>query len=211
MMKKQVFIYITFLVVGLIAGYFLNSFGVSNAYVRWKFGASELEINLKEDMIDSETFLTKLFSEEFSKQGTIGWLKLNAGLYAVNDHELTGQIAKLDVDLPISESYRNISQQRLGPWAYQIDSVLIGVPDSTYQPAKGYANVCESGPYRGHKIVIYNLDQTKRIEVQATGQYACPNGLKYPNVQLNAKDAAYLLGYSNFQKYEKAIVVIDDE
>ncbi|MFC2137111.1 hypothetical protein ACFLTE_02945 [Bacteroidota bacterium] len=209
--KNRIFLYITFLVIGIVIGYLINTLGITETTISWTYGDSKLEIDLKEDMEDSETFLEKLFSTEFSKEGTIGWLKHNKGLYKATDIDLANEIEKLTVDEPISEQLRKISQQRKGPWTYHIDTILIGVPPIVNQPKEGFANVCETGDYLGQKLKVYDINQRNSIEVFATGRYECPSELKYPDLQLSAKDAEKLLGTSEFLKYETAIILIMNE
>ncbi len=209
--KKHIFFYITFLIIGIVIGYLINTIGITDAKVKWTYGESKLEIDLKEDMESSEIFLEKLFSTEFSEEGTLGWLKKNKGLYKVSDIDLAKEIESLSVNEPISESLRKISQRRKGPWTYQVDTISIGVPALQFQPKEGFANVCECGNYLGQKLKVFDLNQRKSIEVFASGRYACPRELKYPDLQLCAKDAERLLGTSEFLKYEKAIILIMNE
>jgi len=204
----RIFIYITILLIGVIIGYLINTLGITETNISWTYGESKLEIDLKEDLEDSETFLEKLFSTEFSEEGTTGWLKHNKNLYKPTDIDLANKIEELSVDEPISEQLRKICQQRKGPWTYQVDTILIGVPPIVNQPKKGYANVCETGKYIGQKLKIFDINQRNSIEVFATGRYECPDKFKYPDLQLCAEDAERLLGTSEFLKYEKAIILI---
>ena len=162
-------------------------------------------------MEDSETFLEKLFSTEFLEEGTLGWLKHNKSLYKPTDIDLANKIEALSVNEPISEQLRKISQQRKGPWTYQVDTILIGVPPISNQPKKGFVNVCETNDYLGQKLKVYDINQRNSIEVFATGRYECPIELKYPDLQLCAEDAERLSGTSEFLKYETAIILIMNE
>jgi muramoyltetrapeptide carboxypeptidase LdcA involved in peptidoglycan recycling len=72
--------------------------------------------------------------------------------------------------------------------------------------------VCESGIFFRKKIEVFLPDQPdKKITLQASGRYACPNGYKFPDIQLSREDAKKLFGYSDFSKYETAAAVVIQE
>ena len=196
------------LIIGLTVGWFLSKEGVKTTDIHWKFGENELSINMEQDLADAQTLLDKIFSEDFSRQGTLEWLKLNQNLYNPTDPEIVPKISSLKYDDLVSKELRNLSLSREGPWAYQLDTVRIGIPPSELQPRKGYANVCENGKYFTQKLRVLSLDLVQSVEVAATGRYECPKKLKYPDIQLNAEDAARLLGTVNFSKYEQGMALI---
>ena len=117
---------------------------------------------------------------------------------------------ELDENDIVSSRLRELSISRKGPWSYQWDTVLISIPAKEFQPRPGFANVCESGKFLRNDLEVYNIDQTHSIKVTATGKYACPEGLKHPDIQLNVEDAIKLLGSSNFSKYETGIALISN-
>lgn len=196
------------LLVGIVIGWILTNSLISKTDIKWKFGNSELSINLAQDLIDCPTMLSKMFSEDFSKEGTIGWLKQHQNLYEPTDPDIVSKFGSLEYDHMVSQRLRDLSIKRKGPWAYQLDTIRIGIPAEADQPPIGCANVCETGNYFTRKLRILNLDQTREIEVKATGKYECPANLKYPDIQLNVKDAQELLGTINFSQYELGIVLI---
>jgi len=207
-MYKYIIAGITGLVIGITIGWALLQSGTKQTDIKWKFGNNELNINLDQDLVDAPTFLKKIFSQNFSKDGATSWLKNNQQLYHYTDPEIVNEFESLEFDILVSEELRKLSRFRKGPWAYQFDTVRIGIPDSIYQPKSGFANVCESGKFLRQNIKIFNMDQSRSIEVTATGKYECPDGFKYPDIQLNAKDAFRLLGSQNFSKYEQGIALI---
>lgn len=199
---------VSLIIGGAITGFYMSSGGNKKTEIKWTILGQELTLNMEEDLANHEKMLDKLFSEEFAMNGTKAWLKKYQNLYDPRDPELAARIAKMDYDEMISEQLRDISQKRKGPWAYQYDTIQIGVPAEADQPKEGYANVCENGDYYNQRLRVLTMDQSKDILVTATGKYACPDGFKFPNIQLNAKDAERLLGTTNFSKYEQGIILI---
>ena len=194
--------------VGMLVGWNLERSGTKRSNIKWKFGENELEIDLEQDMLDASTFLGKIFSEDFSKDGAVGWLKKTRKIFHYTDPDLVDELSKLEVEHLLSVKLRSLSQGRKGPWSYQFDTVYVSIPAKGYQPKEGLANVCESGKFLRNKVQLYNLDQNRSITIFASGKYACPEGLKHSDIQLNAKDAKALLGSKNFSKYERGIALI---
>ncbi len=196
------------LLIGIAIGFIFLKSGIKKSDIKWKFGDNELNINLEQDLVDASAMLSKIFSEDFSKKGTIAWLKENQNLYLPTDPDLVSTFTTLKYDHLVSKELRELSIRRVGPWSYQYDTVLIGIPAEEDQPKEGFANVCENGDYFTQRLRILTMDQTLKIEVIATGKYECPAGLKFPDIQLNATDAKKLLGTINFSKYEQGIALI---
>ncbi len=199
------------IIISVLVIYLTGGAGKKKTEIKWNIMGQELSINMEEDLIDHKTLLSKLFSEDFSKSGAKDWLKKNENLYEITDPDLAKQIALLDYNSTVSKELRELSLKRLGPWAYQFDTVFIGIPELADQPREGFASVCRNENYPGKRLKIYNLDLTKSIEVLATGKYDCPAGLKFPDIQLNVNDAALLLGTINFSQYEKGIALVLSE
>ena len=194
--------------IGMLMGWNMEQAGVAKSKVKWKFGENELEIDLEKDVESAPTLMSKIFSEDFSRDGAIGWLKKNHGLYHFSDPGLADEIKELDKDDLMAVRLREICQSHTGPWAYRVDTVILSIPARGYQPKEGFAHACESGKFFRNKVQVYNLDQEEKIEVFVSGKYACPEGLRHSDIQLNTKDAKKLLGTNNFSKYEKGIAVI---
>lgn len=174
----------------------------------WKFGESELKINVKQDLVGSEVLLKKIFDTPFAKAGTIAWLKSTQGLFPSTDPELADQIGKLTVDTPLAKRLLELSQERKGPWKQVAKEVSIGIPEGRNQPREEQANVCGNGPFRGAKLVLEDPTRSRIITVQAAGVYDCIEGLTFPDIQLNATDGQKLFGDSRFSKYQKALAAI---
>jgi len=204
----------TCLLIGLAIGFNLGGDGsaMKKTAVSWKYGDSELVIDLDKDLADDKTLLNKIFSEEYSAAGAVSWLKRVRNLFSPDDPTLAEKLAELDYDSPAARELRELKNRRKGPWAYQTQEVRIGIPDREYQPFSNYANVCESGIFYRHKIEVFLPDQPdKKITLNATGRYACPEGYDFPDIQLSLEDAKKLFGYDNFSKYEIAAAVVIQE
>lgn len=196
------------LLIGLAIGWALLDSGTKSTDITWKFGENELKIDLKQDLKDVTTLLEKIFSKKFSKDGTLPWLKENQDLYLTTDVDILKKISALEFDGFVAKGLREISFEREGPWAYQIDTIRIGIPPKEYQPKRGFANVCENAKYFGERIKVFRLDLSESIILNATGKYECPKQLKFPDIQLSHADAERLLGTKNFSKYENGMALV---
>jgi hypothetical protein len=196
------------LAIGMAVGYALLQSGTQKADIKIKYGENELNINLDKNQVEAAKILEQIFSEDFSKQGTLKWLKDHQHLYQPLDPAIVPEIAAMNYDDLVAEKLRDLSIRRIGPWEYQFDTVFIGIPDSAHQPRQDFANACANGRYFMKKIRIYSMDQLREIEVLATGKYDCPPGYKFPDIQLNYKDAERLLGNYKFDQYERAMALI---
>lgn len=200
------------LLVGLAIGFNVSGTEAKNTLISWKYGDAELKIDLEKDMADDQTLLGKIFSQKFSAAGATGWLKDEQGLFPFNDPALAKKLELLGFDEPAARELRALRNRRAGPWAYQAKDVKIGIPPRDVQPYSGYANVCESGIFYRKSVEIFLPDAPdKRITVQASGRYACPDGYDFPDIQLSREDALTLFGYDNFSKYETAAAVVIQE
>lgn len=200
------------LLAGLAVGWGLSGTEAKTTDIRWKYGDAELVIDLEKDMADDETLMNKIFSKEYSAAGATEWLKGNRELYHFADTDLAGKLSGLDYDSPAARELRQLRDQRQGPWAYQSQEIKVSIPEREVQPFSGYANVCESGIFFRKKIEVFLPDRPdKKITLQASGRYACPEGYKFPDIQLSREDAKKLFGYDNFSKYETAAAVVIQE
>ncbi|HEY5993993.1 MAG TPA: hypothetical protein VIU46_05260 [Gallionellaceae bacterium] len=204
-----------YLVVGsttFAAGFFLSwvllNHNTSTSDLQWKFGKSEFAINVKQDLTTPDALLRKIFSDSSAKEGTISWLKTNQKIFPAADPDLAYQIELLKPDSNLAKLLRDISEHKKGPWEQLAQTVSVGVPAKANQPRRTFASVCESGAYRGRKILLEDITGTRRITVQATSLYPCPKGLKNPDIQLNAVDAKSLFGDASFQKHGAARAAI---
>ncbi|MEO0733003.1 MAG: hypothetical protein AAFZ52_09220 [Bacteroidota bacterium] len=186
--------------------------GAKQTAISWKYGDAELVIDLEKDLADDETLLNKIFSKQFSAAGATDWLKNKQDLYLYSDPDLADKLTELPFEDPASRALRELRLRRKGPWAYQAQDVRIGIPIREDQPFSSYANVCESGIFFRKKVDIFLPDRPDRkITVNATGRYACPEGYDFPDIQLSREDAKKLFGYDDFSKYEEAAAVVIQE
>ena len=182
--------------------------GKGKAKIKWKIMGSELEIDLKKDMVSHDVLLEKMFSKNFSKAGTIDWLIRNKNIFPLYDSKLTDAIDTLPFENKISFKMRKISDKRHGPWNYPVDIVSIGIPSEEDRPRIRKANVCAYGKYQNKDIIVYNPKNGKEILVSATGTYRCLPLKTYPDLQLSLEDALELFGNRPLNKYEKACAII---
>ena len=200
------------LLLGLAAGWGLTGTDAKRTDIRWKYGNSELVIDLEKDLASDEVLLAKIFSTDYSAAGARDWLKGQAQVYDYKDPAIAEPLATVEYDEPVSRSLRDLRNRRVGPWSYQIQEVNVGIPGAEFQPRLGHANVCESGIFRNRTIEVFLPDQPeRRIKLEATGRYSCPEGYKFPDLQLNALDAEELFGFRNFSKLEPAAAIVVGE
>lgn len=209
---KPLVIAVVSLLVGLGAGWGLSGTEAKRTDIRWSYGDAELVIDLEKDLADDETLLGKIFSREYSAAGAQNWLRQEQNLYHYTDPALAQQLGNLTFDDPAARELRELRDRRQGPWAYQAQEVRIGVPERDYQPQPGHANVCESGIFFRNNIEVFLPNQPeRRILLEASGRYSCPEGYRFPDIQLSRDDALRLFGYNNFSKYETAAAVVVQE
>ena len=207
-LRKSIILVVISLLIGIVAGWQIQASGITKTKIKWKFQNHEVEVNLDKDFESLSTTLNKVFADSISRLSTVVWLKRNHGLYEAGDLELIPKIAELGYNNAFSSELRKVSERRDGPWAYQWDTVRVGIPSRNDQPRKSFANACINGIYKGKKIRIMSLDQKNRIEVEVTGFYDCIDGLPFPDIQLNARDAREIYGSYNFRVYNSAIALI---
>jgi hypothetical protein len=206
---KTIMLAVVCLLSGLAAGWGLSGTEAKATNISWKYGDAELIIDLEKDMADDETLMNKIFSKEYSAAGATNWLKDEHSLFHFEDPELARKISELEYESPAARELRELREKRIGPWAYQAQEVKVSIPEREVQPFSGYANVCESGIFFRKKIEVFLPDRPdKKITLQASGRYACPDGYKFPDIQLSREDAKKLFGYTDFSKYETAAAVV---
>lgn len=212
--KLSTFALIAALLVGIALGWLGSGIGAKTASIEWGYGGSTLKLDLKKDLDDAAILLTKIFSEPFSRIGAVDWLKEHQRLYPIVDADVSfvdSAILDLSFDGPAAKRLREVSQQRLGPFSYQVDTVRIGFPAGSHHPKNGEANVCESGKYRRQTIRLANIIDGASIDVRASSTYECPPQFTYPDIQLNHEDAKKLFGEGALNKYETALALITTE
>lgn len=224
---KITFLAVAALLVGIAIGFNLSGTDGKRTDISLKFGESQLKIDLKEDGVDGPKVLEKIFSEPFSKNGALGWLKdsqnvfslddlelmeelkFSKGFYRFDDPELIEKFSVIGYDTPMAKALRKLRVDRDGPWEYQFRKVSIGIP--TDKPAKNSINVCANGLLQGKTVELFRFDNyDQRVKFFATGKYGCPTGIKAPDVQLREEDARQLFGDQEFRAYDSLMVLIVD-
>ena len=210
-MKSTLIVAFPVLGVGFFLGWIFLGTNAREGDLTWKYGKSEFKINVKQDLASPDVLLKKIFSEPFARDGTIAWLKNTQTIFPAFDPELADQITTLDLNTPLAKRLREISASKRGPWKQLAQEVSVGIPGRKDQPAVNQANVCESGPYRGAKLLLAAIIGDSRITVQAAGIYPCPEGIPSPDLQLNAADGKKLFGDSHFKQVERVKAAIIGE
>lgn len=204
-----IFACVACLAAGLALGFNLQKGNARKTQIKWKYGDAELAIDLDQDMANDETLLGKIFSRPYSEAGALNWLKTNQAVYRVEDTDLADAFVGLEYESDMARELRELHARRVGPWAYQSDTIRFGVPGGEYQPPRGQCYVCQNKKYRGQTVRLFDLHNAQRtVTLVASGTYECPPNLKVPDLQLNASDAQQLLGFSSFNKYEYALALI---
>jgi len=190
--------------IGLFLGWILLGTNTRESDLIWKYGKSEFKINVKQDLISAEVLLKKIFLDPFAKPATIAWLKSTQNIFLASDPELADQVTILDVNMPLAKRLREVSTSKQGPWKQLAQVVSVGIPGRKDQPAINQANVCENGPFRGAKILLAAIVGSGQITVQAAGIYPCPQGIEFPDLQLNASNGKLLFGDLLFGQTQQA-------
>ena len=207
-MKTNIIVALGSFAIGLFFGWILLGTNTRESDLTWTFGKSEFKINVKQDLASPDLLLKKIFAEPFAKDGTITWLKSTQHIFPASDPDLADQISTLTFDAPLAKRLRELSGLKVGPWKQLGKEVSVGIPGKKEQPAIGQANVCESGPFRGAKILLAAIIGTVNITVQAAGIYPCPDGFEFPDLQLNASDGKKLFKDSLFRQIQKVRAVV---
>ncbi|GEM_PF-3394926 len=210
-MSTYTIVAISAFIFGLFFGWVLLSKNAHESTLTWKYGKSQLALNVKQDLVSPDTFLKKIFSDPNAKNGTITWLKTTQSIFPASDPDLADQIVTLDFSTPLGKRLRDISLAREGPWKQVGKEITIGIPARNRQPALHQANVCENGPFRGAKVLLQTIAGPGRdVTVQAAGIYPCPVGFTFPDLQLNASDGKDLFGDYLFKQGQRAKAAIVD-
>lgn len=218
--------YITIFLVAFAAGFsvcWMNR-GASKQIVELTFpGGVALKMDVSKPEIPHDKVLNDIFADSFARKGLMGWLA-EKNIFLFTDPRLADALnknlcdpipaaplqrrinaAKACADQDVAKSLRDLVEAKKVPFHYVGRLVSVGFPTDS-QPNDGYANVCEERELRSTKFELTNLQTQKRIEVQASGRYACTGFTQVPDVQLNFADARKLFP-TPLDKYEEAIAV----
>ncbi len=202
--------YIIVLLFGFTIGVLLVNYGFQSSLkktnIQIGYGHLNLNLNLEADKIDHEIFLEKLFSKNFSKSGTLSWLRQKHQVYDLNDFELTIALKDLDLSHRLSQEIRKMQELRQGPFQYKIDTIYAGFPGNV--TSQGVAFVPFKSPYRGHIIELSNPVLQRKIELRCEARYHCTGAIKCPDIQLNNDDGLKLFNNGKLQKYEAVLATV---
>ena len=186
-------------------------------------GGAAVKIDSSKPEISHDKVLNDIFADRFAREGLMGWLA-EKNIFLFTDPRLADALnknlcdpipaepvdqriraAKACADQAVAKSLRDLVEAKKVPFHYVGRLVSVGFPTDS-QPNDGYANVCEERELRSTKFELTNLQTQKRIEVQASGRYACTGFTRVPDIQLNFADARKLFP-TPLDKYEEAIAV----
>lgn len=185
-----------------------------------------VSIETRGGAIDYRTLLEKLFQDQFSRDGALGWLKERQKLYALTDPTLANALqtrlcepipdqpltermtrARVCADQPVASALRRIARDHAIPFHYVAIEARVGVQQSArHRPGAGRANVCRTGPLVGQRFQVIDESTRETIEVEAAGVYDCAVPDQFPDVQLDPDDATRLFQRPT-ARVERALVV----
>ncbi len=216
----------TALIFGLVTGALAwKALNAPNAKIKMDFGGGKsLEIDAKQDLSDPSTMFAKLFSTDFSKAGAMGLLH-QQNIFAIDDLGLLDTFLKKcpeKIENETDEQRRQRwndcfqrnrlfselklrSDSQKAPFQYLGTDVRVGTPSVAMEkPAASHANVCASGGFLGRTLILVDPRSSRKVGVQASGYYPCPDTQDFPDIQLNDADA-YSLFHRRTQKFELAV------
>ena len=188
-------------------------------------GGGELEMDVSRPEIDHASLLERLFSEQFTRDGVLGWLAeqgvlsiQDARLVSTLESELCEEIPRAPIDArlqkasecasnPVAHGLRTLAEHRKVPFHYVGLQVRVGVQaDTRSRPGKGKANVCRESDLLGKEFELTDLASGRNLILQASGYYNCTGYSRYPEVQLDPADARDLFRRP-LREYERAVAV----
>jgi len=189
-------------------------------------GGGKIHVRSERETLNFEALMTKLFSEDYSRNGLLGWLRDRKHLYSLETTELAEALkTKLCDPIPLEpleerlakaadcaskpavDALRRLSSERVVPFHYVGLRVRAGIQAaSPHRPGKGRVNVCRTGRYVAQRLQIIDPITNRVIEVQAGGTYECTVG-EFPDIQLDPEDANELFGRPA-GRFENAIAVV---
>ena len=192
-------------------------------------GGIALEMDVSQPEIAHSALLTQLFSEEFTRDGVLGWLAREQQNFSISDERLVAALEESLCDpipnSPLSEkiekgqecaaksvavALRRLQEEKRIPFHYIGVPVRVGVQaDEASRPLPGRANVCRESELLGRQVELFDPVSSNTIEVLASGSYPCTGFSRYPNVQLGPDQARQLFNRP-LQEYQDAVAVALD-
>lgn len=205
------------LLVGFAGGWALTGTDAKTSNISWKYGDSELVIDLEKDLATDETLLEKIFSTPYSSAGAENWLKTTQSLFPYDDPDLATRLADLDYDSVSARELRELRRKRVGPFAHQYQEVVLSFPGPEYTRL-GKANACSNGIFYRKKVEIFLEDNPdRRITVEVLDPFTCTGRTTLSNgrtvrsdIQISYADAHRLFGDEPLEKYMRAVAVVVD-
>lgn len=190
------------------------------------FGDASISMNTRGGRIDHEALLESIFSEKFSRDGALGWLRDGQNVYSIKDPALASALhTKLCEEIPdrpidahiskgaacaeisVVENLRRLVEGHQVPFHYVGRKVQVGIQGAPeHAPRASRANACEGSDLSGKRVELTNLLNENQIMVLATGIYPCSGVSVKPDLQLNPEDASRLFD-GPLRKYQPAIAV----
>jgi len=189
-------------------------------------GGGQIDVRSEREPLDYGALMTKLFSEDFSRNGVLGWLRDKQHLYSIQSEEIAAGLrtrlcdpipseprelrqakARECAEKPAAAALRRLSFERAVPFHYVSHPVLAGVQaQKPHRPGRGRVNVCKTGGFVGQRLQVFEPINNRMIEVQAGGTYVCEGG-EFADIQLDPDDAKELFKGA-LDRIQKVVVVV---
>jgi hypothetical protein len=188
-------------------------------------GGGSVEMDVSQREIAHAAVLERLFSEEFTRDGVLGWLARKA-IFSVHDERLVNALktdlcepipetplaariekARACASRPVANGLRALAEQKLPPFHYVGVEVRVGVQaEELHRPTQGNANVCRESGFLGKQVALTDPASGAQVVVRASGSYPCTGYARFPDIQLNPEDARALFNRALLE-YQKAVAV----
>jgi len=204
--KYMIFVGLACLCLGIGIGWFMQRNGYKIGELTINSGQNKIALKVEQEKVEHAVLMKSLFSSDWTVDAAKGWLKRNQDMFHFRDVTLSDKIKMLDTKDDISKNLRELSRQKLGPWAYDIDTIKIGYPENA--PRGGRAYGCENKKYYRQKVKLISLNGKNEVVVEVTGKYQCPDGLHFPDLQISRSDKEKLFGKTPFSETETVMALI---
>lgn len=155
-------------------------------------GGGSVEMDVSQPEIAQAAVLEKLFSEEFTRGGVLGWLARKA-IFSIRDARLVTapqenlcdpipagplatriEKARDCAATPVARGLRALAGKKLAPFHYVGVEVKVGVQaEELHKPAQGSANVCRESGFLGKRVELTDPASGAQLVVRASGSYPC--------------------------------------
>lgn len=192
-------------------------------------GNFAFEMDVSEPEIAHSALLEQLFSEQFTRDGVIGWLATEQRMFRISDARLATALenelcdpipdsplperiekGRECVARPVVSAIRQLQEERRVPFHYVGVPIQVGVQaNQASRPFSDRANVCRESEFLGRRLELIDPISNQAIEVLASGSYPCTGFSRYPDVQLGPAQARELFNRPLLEYQDAVAVVLD--